>query len=337
MNNGATRPHGDVLVNSQDATVGYALDLVSHRSAPAELPRADGRRFVVTGGAAGMGYFTSERLAGLGAHITIAARNPERAERAIAVIRTQYPEARLDHVRVDLADLASIREGAARIVDAGAVDGVVANAGVLPWDRATQTADGLEPAYGTNQLGHFALLARLFPALTPEAGIVQLGSLSHLGLRLRHRDLDGRERRGTRFATYGRSKLAVMTTAVELDRRLRAAGSGIRSVIAHPGYASGVLDPAREGIAPEPGNPLFRYAVGRFANSKQAGAEVNVTALLVGRGGEIWGPDGWFFHLGGEPARDRLRGPVTDPLAGAAVWAASERATGVEWIVSPPR
>lgn len=299
-----------------------------------ELPRADGKRFVVTGGGAGIGYFTSERLAGLGARVTIAARNAGRAQQAIDAIRGQQPDADVAFLRLDLADLGSVREAAAAIRDGGPVDGIVANAGVLPWDAMPDTADGFEPAFGTNQLGHFALLAEAFSALSPDAGLVFLGSTSRYGMRL---DLDDLQpRRIPKYARYGRSKLAVMTTAVELDRRLRAAGSGVRSLIAHPGYASGTLDPVRPGIAPEPGPAWFRTVISAFANSKQAGAEASAAALLLGASGEFWGPRG-FLHLSGAPARERLSGPVLDPNVGARLWAASEALTGVEWTVPPAR
>ncbi len=307
------------------------------RRTPPELPRIDGKRYVVTGGAAGMGYFATERLAGLGARVTIAARNAERAERAIAAIRAVHPAAAVDFVRLDLASLASVRAAASGIVDAGPLDGVIANAGVLPWEKAAATEDGFDPVFGTNQLGHFALLAQVFGALTSDAAVVELGSRTYGGKRLDFDDLQGRGRRLGSFERYGRSKLAVMTTAIELDRRIRAAGLGIRAAIAHPGYASGSFGPLRAGISPEPSNAIFRGIVRTFANSKQEGAEIAVAAALVGKGGECWGPVGGLLGLGGPPGLDRLRGPVLDPDAGAALWAASEALTGVEWTVGSAR
>lgn len=315
--------------------VDYARRLVSSqrpRQAVTTHPRVDGRRYVVTGGAAGMGYFTAERLAGLGAEVVIAARNPDRATRAMEAIRGQHPGAMVSSVRIDLANLESVRDAAEQLA-ATPLHGVVANAGVLPWDRAGRTADGFEPAFGTNQLGHFALLAQLTPALAPGAAIVQLGSMSSIGLRLHFDDLMHERRRAPRLTVYGRSKLAVMTTAIELDRRARAAGSSIRSVIAHPGFASGAIDPARGGIAPDRANAVYRGLLGAFGNSKQQGAEVSVTALLSGASGEYWGPNGWFFQLRGTPTRAHLPRAALDAAAGASLWTASEELTGVEWRI----
>ena len=295
----------------------------------------------MTGGAAGMGYFVSERLAGLGARVTIAARNAERAERAVASIRAIQPDAAIGFVRLDLASLASARDAASAIADAGPVDGLVANAGVLPWERAGDTEDGFEAVFGTNQLGHFALAARLWPSFTSDAVLVALGSVTHRGQRLDFADLESREvNRGRR---YGRSKLAVMTTAVELSRRIRSAGLEQRSVIAHPGYASGALDPVRPGIAGERrsaatlGNAAFRGIIRGWANSKQEGAEIIAAATVVGTDGECWGPEGGALGLKGRPRTEPLAGVVLDPEAGRRLWAASEELTGVEWAVSPRR
>jgi len=280
----------------------------------------------VTGGSAGLGYFTAERLARAGARVTIAARAPERAEQAARSIRAEVPGAEVDVVRLDLADLGSVRAAAGRLAERP-IDGIVLNAGVLPWDRPVPTADGFEPVFGTNQLGHFALLAQVFPALTPTAGVVALGSVTHRGKRLRL-DAPMRVRRGA----YGHSKLAVMTTAVELDRRIRRAGLRVRSAIAHPGYATDALGPPRAGIS-APGRPVFAAAVRGFAHSKEQGAAISVHALLHGEGGACYGPDGRGFGLRGAPRREPLHGPVLDPEAGARLWALSESLTGVRFSV----
>ena len=286
-------------------------------------------RFVVTGGNAGLGYFTAELLARTGARITIAARNPERARLACASIREQVPGAEVDSVRLDLADLSSVRDAAAELATQR-IDGIVLNAGLLPWDRAVPTVDGFEPVFGTNQLGHFALLAQVFSALAPDAGVVTLGSIAHRGKRLR---LDRYASRGGRMrGVYGHSKLAVMTTALELDRRVRAAGLAIRSTIAHPGYASDANSPIRRGITAR-STRAYALVVRRLANTKEEGAAVSVHALLQGAAGQCYGPDGRLFGLRGKPKADRLAGAVLDPEAARRLWALSEELTGVEFSV----
>jgi NAD(P)-dependent dehydrogenase (short-subunit alcohol dehydrogenase family) len=119
---------------------------------------ADRRRVVVTGATAGLGYFAAERLASQGHRVVLAARDGGRAVRAVDAIRERVPAADLETVELDLADLASIRSGAAAIAAGGAVDVLLANAGVVGSKRRQTTADGFETQFGTNHLGHFALV-----------------------------------------------------------------------------------------------------------------------------------------------------------------------------------
>src|SRR5947208_9953236 len=114
-------------------------------------------RVLVTGGNAGIGYFAAEQLASAGAEVVIGSRDPAKAEAAAAAIRSQVAGAKVTHVRLDLADLASLEA-----VDPGELDAVVCNAGVmLDAPPRRETAAGHELMFGTNHLGHFALVARL--------------------------------------------------------------------------------------------------------------------------------------------------------------------------------
>ncbi|TPX00572.1 SDR family NAD(P)-dependent oxidoreductase, partial [Schumannella luteola] len=79
---------------------------------PRALPSLAGRTVVVTGGNAGIGYFTSEQLAGAGARVVIAGRSAEKAELAMRAIRERVPEAQLAHVALDLTSLGSVRAAA---------------------------------------------------------------------------------------------------------------------------------------------------------------------------------------------------------------------------------
>jgi len=77
------------------------------------------------------------------------------------------------HVRLDLADLGSLEP------DVGELDAVLGNAGVaLDAPPRLENPDGNELMFGTNHLGHFALVARLMPVLAPAARIVTTGSFA---------------------------------------------------------------------------------------------------------------------------------------------------------------
>ncbi|PJJ62390.1 oxidoreductase [Compostimonas suwonensis] len=292
---------------------------------PAALPDQTGKRFVVTGGNAGLGYFAAEQLAAAGASVVLASRSPQKAQLALEAIRAAVPGARVSFVRLDLADLSTVPP-AAEELRAEAIDGLVANAGILGARTRGETADGFELMFGTNHLGHAALIAELLPTLaaTPDSRIVHLGSIAHRFERLDFADLQSEKYRS--FRSYCRSKLAVMLFAFELDRRLREAGSGIRSLVAHPGYSVDELSPARAGVVPERPNPVIRTALGGFAQGKDAGAWPVARAMTdpAAAGGDYWGPGGW-EQLRGAPALVTTKPHARDPETAARLWRATER------------
>ncbi|WP_410652488.1 SDR family NAD(P)-dependent oxidoreductase [Amycolatopsis sp. cmx-4-54] len=285
------------------------------------LPRADGKTFLVTGGNAGIGYFAAEQLAGSGATVVLGSRNAAKAEAAMASIRARVPDARLGHLRLDLSDLSSIGSSVDTLgIDR--LDAVVCNAGVLLEDQSRQeTADGLELTFATNHLGHFVLVHRLMPLLeAAETGrVVTTGSFVGKSAELDLDDLQSKRDYQPK-RTYARSKLAQMLFAFELDRRLRAAGSTVLSVVDHPGGALDSLTPPRPVHAPPAGR---KFPAGLLLQGKEAGAWPAVRAVLdpTVRGGEMFGPR--VFGLRGEPRREPVRGKLADTALAARLWAAS--------------
>ncbi|WP_066040233.1 oxidoreductase [Herbiconiux solani] len=306
-------------------------------NAPA-LPELSGRTYVVTGGTGGLGYWASEQLAAAGATVVVAARSAEKGAAALASLERNVPGADARFVRVDLADLASVEEGAAELAALPRIDALIANAGILSTGGGrTETVDGFETMIGTNLLGHFALIGRLLPALQANEGarVVSLGSISHEFNQLDLDDLQSDHGRFKQFASYGRSKLAVMTFAFELDRRLRAAGSTLASLVAHPGFALDELSPHRD-ILPEPktAGTLKRTAYQVVAQGKDAGAWPIVAAATdpQAAGGQYWGPDGW-RQLKGRPAVVTAKPYSRDPAVGRPLWDEAERLTGVSYAL----
>jgi NAD(P)-dependent dehydrogenase (short-subunit alcohol dehydrogenase family) len=290
-----------------------------------------GQTVVVTGGNAGLGYFTAEQLARRGARIVIASRTESRANAAIASLRRQVEDITPPlFVHLDLADLASVARAAHELSELPSIDVLVANGGITRGTADSVTADGFESMFGTNHLGHFALIAGLLPSLTAtgQARIVHLGSISH---RFYPLALEARESERFRsFRSYARSKLAVMTFAFELDRRLRAAGHSTRSIVAHPGFALDELTAARPGVTPENRPPAAAQAALRsFAQGKDAGAWPIAMAATDDylRGGEYVGPAGW-QQLRGRPRVTGAKAWSRDPSAAARLWALSESLTG---------
>ncbi|WAL99766.1 SDR family NAD(P)-dependent oxidoreductase [Streptomyces sp. Je 1-369] len=297
------------------------------------LPRADGSVYLVTGGNAGIGYFVAEQLSATGATVVLGSRSPAKAEAAMDSIRMRVPGARVRAVRLDLADLASL-PSAVESLAVDRLDAVVHNAGVALDDPPRQeTGDGHELMFGTNHLGHFALTRWLMPLLSaaPAARVVTMGSFAAKSERLDLDDLQNRkDYRAKR--TYGRSKLAQMYFGMELDRRLRATGSTVSSVVAHPGGALDSLTPSRPPVhVRTTGARLGAAPAAILVQGKDAGAWPAVRAVLdpAVRGGELWGPR--VFGLRGEPRREPVWDHLADPSVAARLWDASCELTGASW------
>ncbi len=302
-----------------------------------------GRTVLVTGATSGIGYFAAEQLADLGAQVVLAARNADRMTAATASIERHVPGAVVVPQPLDLADLASVRSAVATLSTGARIDAIVANAGVIgypgnaPRQVPPSTADGFEIHFGTNHLGHFALIAGLSARLHAwGTRVVHVGSLSH-SLATPPFDDAARPSGARDFTAYARSKLAVTLFGFELARRFAVAGSGATSVVAHPGAAVDVLAPEREGVpaTQPPVGPGWRRAlVAALLHGKDAAARTLVHAAAASevRNGEMWGPAGPFQVRGG-PARRRPRRKAMDPAAGAALVRLSEDLTGVRLSV----
>ncbi|MFG2286456.1 SDR family NAD(P)-dependent oxidoreductase [Streptomyces sp. NPDC048595] len=296
------------------------------------LPPAEGGVFLVTGGNAGIGYFVAEQLSATGATVVLGSRNPAKAEGAMAAIRSRVPGARVRAVRCDLADLPSLR-AVVESLEVDRLDAVVHNAGVALDDPPRrETGDGHELMFGTNHLGHFALTRWLLPLLSaaPAARIVTVGSFAAKSERLDVDDLQSRQDYRPQRA-YGRSKLAQMYFGLELDRRLRAVGSTVASVVVHPGGALDSLTPSRPPVHVRTTGARLRGApAALLVQGKHAGAWPAVRAVLdpAVRGGELWGPR--VFGLRGEPRREVVWRHLADACVAARLWAASCELTGID-------
>ncbi|HWD01400.1 MAG TPA: SDR family NAD(P)-dependent oxidoreductase [Amycolatopsis sp.] len=297
---------------------------------PEALPDLSGRTYAVTGGNGGIGYFISEQLAAAGAHVIILGRAPRRLANAVAAIKQHTGNGEVSTIRLDLADLASVREAAAELVARGRVDALIENAGSTSPGRARRTtADGFELAVGTNHLGHFALTALAMPVLAAsDARIVAMGSLITRLLPFALDDLLS-ERRYRESQAYATSKHAVQSFALELDRRLRAAGSKCTCLLAQPGFSLDRASPRRANIT-EPRSWLRLAAP--FTQGKDRGAWPAVRAAVdsEARGGEVYGPSRG--AVGRPVPRSAVRAD-RDPAIAARLWTRSEELTGIEFAV----
>ena len=200
-----------------------------------DLPSQIGRTLLVTGANSGIGYETTKALAARGAHVIMAVRDEEKGTEAMEKLSKEHPDATLELRYVDLADLDTVRALAATV---RRVDVLINNAGVMMPPR-TLTAQGYELQFGVNHLGHFALTALLFDRLVhgKDPRVVTVTSRQHIRGRMHFDDLHG-EHKYSRAGYYAQSKLANVVFALELNRRLRASGTPVLSVLAHPGVVA---------------------------------------------------------------------------------------------------
>ena len=281
-----------------------------------DLPALDGRTFVITGANSGIGRAAAHGLARAGAHVVLAVRDPERGAQAAAGMPGD-----VEIRRLDLADLASVRAFAADWE--GDLDVLVNNAGVMAVPER-RTADGFELQIGTNHLGHFALTNLLLPHVTDR--VVTVASGAHRMGEIRLDDLNWRRGDYHRWRAYGQSKLANLLFTSELQRRLSAAGSRVRALAAHPGWAATNLQ-SHTGSAVE--NALMAIGNRLVAQSDEMGALPTLYAATQDLPGDSYvGPDG-FREGRGHPTLVGRSAAAQDTETGARLWALSEELTGV--------
>lgn len=291
--------------------------MAARRGPWTDVPRQDGRTFVVTGASGGLGLETARILAHRGARVVLAVRNPAKGEQAAATIRGDVEVRRLD-----VSDLDSVRAFAA---DTERVDVLVNNAGVMavPFGRSP---DGFELHLATNHLGHFALANLLLPRLSDR--VVVVASQAHRRGELDVDDLDWSRRGYHAFSAYAASKLANLLFLAELQRRLTAAGSTLRATGAHPGSTA-------TSITGSTGSGLKTW-VGSFGHKLTGmpawrGALTSVYAATMDVPGNSYiGPDGLREMTGWPVSVGRSRA-ASDPGLARALWLRSEELSGVRF------
>lgn len=280
------------------------------------------RTHVITGANSGIGFEAVRALARQGERVIMAVRDLSRGEAARAKVLAELPGAVLELEHVDLLDLDSVRALAARLVS---VDVLINNAG-LGTMPLVLTKERVYSQFGANHLGHFLLTALLWPKLEAgrDARVVTVTSgFGKKGV-LDLDNLDGSRGYGQGRA-YMQSKLANALFGAELDRRLRARGAAVKSVLVHPGVAATEMQKKPRGVM-----GVIGRLVHAFASSPTRGARPTVDAATLDSiaSGEVYGPGS-----GEGPARREAPWPSMRDLDGAAaLWARSEQLTGVRFL-----
>ncbi len=315
---------------------------MGHHWTPADIPAQTGRRVLITGANSGIGYYAALELARHGANVVLACRNRAKGEAALAALRQQVPSANVELAGLDLASLASVRDFAAKELGRQRpLDVLINNAGVMAPPERLETADGFEMQFGTNVLGHFALTGLLLPALELAARqsaerprIVTIASIAHKRGQIHLSDLQSSQEYAPMRA-YQQSKLANLMLAFELDRRLRAAGSSIVSVAAHPGVAETPLfSKADYGAAEKALRRLLGRAIGLFLNTAADGSLPTLYAATSpdAEGGSYYGPQGFEEMRGRRVGPAQVARQARDGAVAGELWSRAESLTGVHYL-----
>ena len=303
---------------------------MSHGLTDKDVPDQTGKTALVTGANTGLGFHAALALAGRGARVLLGCRSRQKAEAARQRIVTPHPEADVAVVELDLADLASVRDAAARVAEEPRLDILVNNAGIMfpPFEL---TGDGFESQFGVNHLGPFALTGLLLPVLarTPRSRIVNTSSVAHKVGKLNLENLNARHGY-SKSGQYAMSKLANLLHMRELDRRLRASSHATMAVAAHPGLSATELsrhmNPWTQKLFP---------VVRPLMNTAAQGAWPTLMAATwpEARGGDYFGPGGFMEMTGpAKPARSSQRSQ--DPHLAEKLWDISVELTGVGYDFS---
>jgi retinol dehydrogenase 12 len=278
----------------------------------------DSKTILITGATNGIGLYAAKALAAFRHTVILHGRNAGKGLAAMAAIRDEVPQARLQFMQADFASLIEVRRLAAEVAALPRLDVLINNAGGMHFQRSL-TRDGFETTLGVNHLAPFLLTNLLLDKLQAagSARIVTVASNAHRrGGPIDFSDLMS-QRSYAPFAVYCRSKLANVLFMRALLQRL--AGTGVTANCLHPGVV-------RTGFAHNSGFTMrvLLSTVGRlFMISPEQGAK---TTVYLATSPEVAKVSGGYFDAC-RPAR--LAPYAEDDQAAEMLWAQSEKLVGL--------
>lgn len=294
-----------------------------------------GKTIIITGATSGIGYEAALALAKADATVVLASRNESKGNITVENIKQIYPSAKVSFMYLDTANQASVRNFCTEWLKTGRkINTLILNAGISNVPTREETVDGFERQLATNYLGHFTMAALLLPCMSKdeEARIIPVSSLAHKRTLLRLDDLQLKQHYNPMTA-YNHSKLAVLTFALELSRRLQASGSSIKVVPVHPGVAA--TDITRGG---DRANPVIRKVAKTMFGIIGQSAEQGAWPILYAstypdvKNGDYYGPGG-AGERKGAPAPAQIAPHALDKDNAKKLWTLTEELTGVTYPI----
>lgn len=292
------------------------------------ITNLEGKVIIITGGNSGLGFESAKALCEKNAEVILACRSREKTNNAVQEILSIQPKAKVSGLSLDLQDLASIDAFSTNFSKKfSQLDVLMNNAGIMNTPYSL-TKDGFESQLGTNHFGHFALTANLLSILnnTPGSRVVTVSSAGHRAGTMNFKDLmfnDGKDY--SAIKAYGRSKLANLLFAYELQRRFDQHNIDCKSIAAHPGASQTNLGRhIEDALVFKIFNPILSRIIQQADQGALPQLRASVDTRL--RGGEFFGPDG-IFEMSGHPILVQSNKASHNKTDAKALWTISERLT----------
>ena len=301
---------------------------------PERIGSLSGRTYVITGGNAGAGFQASRILLSKGAKVVMLNRSAAKSTAAIRDLKQEFGKnADVSFVRMDLAELASVRAAAAEILrSVHRIDALICNAAIAQVPTRKLTVDGFESQLGTNHYGHFVLCGVLFDRIEESKGrIVVVASLGYkMGLRTIQFDDMNWDRNYRANPAYSQSKLAQMMFAYELQDRVKAANRNVEAYVCHPGSSATSLIKTSGGLGTRIMFGLMSLSPMVQSAEKGAYPEVMCATEEDLEQRALYGPTGRMEWVG-PVGKGTLEPYAHDTAVMEKLWERSERETGFTW------
>jgi len=302
---------------------------------PARIDTLAGKTYVITGANSGTGFQASRILLSKGAKVVMLNRNPQKSAAAIGQLKTEFGnDADISYVKMDLGDLASVRQAAAVVLEKTTrIDALMCNGAIAQIAKQEFTVDGFESQLGVNHYGHFTLCGELFNRINESKGrIVVVASEGYkMGIKTIQFDDMNWDKNYHPNKVYSQSKLAQMMFAYELQDKLQATNNtNVKVYVCHPGASNTSLINEKASFATRITWGLM-VKIG-LAQTAEQGAYPELMCALEDnlKQRTLYGPTGRMY-FSGPVGECKLEPHALDKPVLTKLWDLSEKETAMHW------